>query len=150
MESRDRKNTGGKPEELQTSTLKRLVLRLSTFLKYGTSSGISLGVDYGLFVLLHWLGLSILLSTYGARACSSCVNFILNRNGVFRSGGDYRLQFIQYVLLVILSSTVSGLAVTFLAARFQVMPVILKFCVETVLFFFNYFIQKKIIFRSRD
>lgn len=149
MMDQETPTTEEKAAESQKSPARTLLARLSTLLKYGTSSGISFLVDYGLFALLNWLGLSIMVSTYAARACSSTVNFLLNRNKVFESSGDYRKQFIGYVLLVIFSSTVSGLAVTFLAARISLLPVILKFFVETVLFFFNYFVQKLVIFRSR-
>ena len=120
----------------------------STILKYGASSGISLLVDYGLFALLHWLGLSIMISTYAARACSCVVNFALNRNGVFRSEGSVPKQFLLYILLVILSATISGLAVTYLYAHLPLPAIVLKFCVECVLFFGNYLIQKKLIFRE--
>ena len=120
----------------------------STLLKYGVSSAASLLVDYGLFALLHWLGCSIMVSTYAARACSCVVNFILNRNGVFRSSGRPGRQFILYILLVICTATVSGLAVTFLAARLPLPAIVLKFFVEVILFFANYLIQKKFIFRD--
>lgn len=120
----------------------------STIVKYGLSSGISFLVDYGMFALLLWMGLPIMISTYGARACSCVVNFILNRSTVFRSGGDPARQFILYILLVIASATISGLVVTWLYAQTHVHPVILKFCVEVVLFFANYLIQKHLIFRK--
>lgn len=125
-----------------------LDLLRSTILKYGLSSGISFLVDYGLFALLLWLGLPIMVSTYGARACSCVVNFLLNRNGVFRSEGSYARQFIQYILLVIISATISGLAVTYLVKAIPLPAVVLKFFVEMILFFMNYFVQKKLIFRD--
>ena len=120
----------------------------STILKYGISSLVSLLVDYGMFALLLWFDLSIMVSTYGARACSCIVNFVLNRNGVFRSAGNPASQFVMYILLVILSATLSGCAVTFLSARLPLPAIVLKFFVEVLLFFGNYLIQKKIIFRS--
>ncbi|MBQ9016209.1 MAG: GtrA family protein [Firmicutes bacterium] len=121
----------------------------STILKYGISSILSFLVDYGVFALVLQLGQSILVSTYIARACSCVVNFALNRNGVFRSCGHPLRQFLQYILLVILSSTVSGLAVTFLTAHLPLPTIVLKFCVECVLFFANYLIQKKLIFHDK-
>ena len=130
------------PMEKLTAFLK------STIMKYGASAGISFLVDYGLFALLYYCGLSIMVSTYAARACSCVVNFILNRQGVFQSQGSPALQFAQYILLVIISSTISGLAVTFLSARLPVTPVLLKLGVEIVLFFMNYLVQKKLIFRK--
>lgn len=120
----------------------------STILKYGVSSVISFLVDYCLFALLIWLDRSIMVSTYTARACSCLVNFALNRNGVFRSDGNPVWQFVQYILLVIASATVSGLAVTFLSARLPLPVIVLKFFVEVLLFFGNYLIQKNLIFRG--
>ena len=124
-----------------------LTLLKSTLMKYGVSSVISLLVDYGMFALLLHAGLSIMLSTYIARACSCVVNFLLNRNGVFRSEGNPAVQFIGYIALVALSATISGLAVTFLTAHLRLPAIVCKFCVEAVLFFMNYIIQKKLIFR---
>lgn len=120
----------------------------STLLKYGVSSIVSFVVDYGLFALLTGLHCSIMASTYIARACSCVVNFALNRNGVFQSGGNPVRQFVLYILLVICAATVSGLAVTFLAARLPLPAIALKFFVEVILFFANYLIQKKFIFRD--
>ena len=129
--------------------MKRLTAFLkSTLLKYGVSSVLSFIVDYGMFALLIALNCSIMVSTYTARACSCVVNFLLSRNGVFRSGGDPVRQFIQYILLVICAATVSGLAVTFLAAHLPLPAIVLKFFVEVILFFANYLVQKKFIFRD--
>lgn len=119
----------------------------STILRYGASAGISFLVDYGMFALLYWLGLSIMVSTYAARACSCVVNFALNRSGVFRAEGSIPRQFILYILLVVFSATVSGLAVTALTEHLPIPAIVLKFGVECVLFFFNYLVQKKFIFR---
>ena len=121
----------------------------SSLTRYGIAAGLSFLVDYGLFALLCWLGASIMVSTYAARACSCVVNFLLNRNGVFRSSGQPLRQFVLYILLVICAATVSGLAVTFLTARLPLPAIALKFCVECVLFFANYLIQKKFIFRDK-
>ena len=121
----------------------------STILKYGLSSGVSFLVDYGLFTLLYWLGLPIMIATYAARACSCVVNFQLNKGVVFRAGGNPAKQFVLYILLVIVSATVSGLAVTGLYALTQVHPALLKFCVDVVLFFGNYLVQKHLIFREK-
>ncbi len=152
MSSQSEEKSKGRPEGCgdarQTAGADSALPRLTTLLKYGMSAGISFVVDYGLFILLLHAGLSIMLSTYIARACSCIVNFLLNRNGVFRSSGNYLRQLIQYLLLVIAAATVSGLAVTFLTARFPVPAPAAKFCVEVILFFINYLVQKKLIFRA--
>lgn len=147
---------------------KLIAILHSTILKYGASSVISFLVDYGIFALLYYGlpllgglfsdgpfsgalfsgGVSILTATYVARACSCVVNFILNRNGVFASNGNIAGQFIQYIALVAISATISGLAVTFLTARLPFPAIVIKFCVEAVLFFLNYLVQKKLIFRQ--
>lgn len=126
--------------------IRAFLRRIATLIRYGMSAGISFLVDYGLFALLLWAGASIMVSTYAARACSCIVNFLLNRSGVFRSSGDPVKQFAAYIALVIAASTVSGLAVTFLAARSPLSPVLLKLFVEIVLFFINYFVQRQFIF----
>ena len=67
------------------------------FLKYSASSVVCFLLDYGLFTLLNAVllrdmadGARELIATYGARIVSAVVNFLLNRNLVFRDASDPR------------------------------------------------------------
>ena len=69
--------------------------KIGSFLRFSASSGLCFLLDYGLFTLLNAVILSgmedgarELCATYGARAVSAVVNFLLNRNVVFRDASS--------------------------------------------------------------
>ena len=68
----------------------KLIKQYQTFIKYMISAGISFILDLGLFTLFNILlktnlsSKSILVATILARAISSFINYLLNRNRVFK------------------------------------------------------------------
>lgn len=119
-------------------------------LKYSAASVLSLLIDYGVFVILVLWETSIIRATYIARACSSIANFLINRSVVFRNKGDIRFQFIKYILLAVASATVSGVIVNLLYSYAGIYPAVCKIVVDTVLFFLNYYIQRKFVFTKEE
>ena len=104
-----------------------------------------------MFIIAGACGAPIMLATYIARACSCLVNFTLNKNIVFKGEGNTGKQLIKYLALVVVSGTISGWAVTNLARLLpMVAPVIIKIPVETILYLFNYTIQRVFIFKSKE
>lgn len=123
----------------------------SVLLKYSTSSIVSALVDYLIFAIGIHFGLSIIIATYVARAVSCIFNFTLNKKLVFKSKGSATSQFIKYIALVIFSGTLSGLGITYLYRLMpKIWPVIIKVPVELILYVFNYFVQKKLIFKNSE
>ncbi len=116
-------------------------------IKYSLSSALSVIVDYAFFCLFLWLGWSIPFSTYGARAISSVANFYVNRSFVFSKKGNLVRHIALYYTQVLISATISAGAVYVLSEILSGYEVICKMLVDTALFFFNYYVQKKIIFK---
>ena len=58
---------------------------------------------------------------------------------------------VKYLILVVISGTISGWAVTHLAALLpMIAPVIIKVPVEIILYLFNYTVQRAFIFKSKE
>jgi len=151
-------------EDKQNSTSHFRVVRDSvriyaTLLKFAGSSFISFLVDYGLFNLFVFLAslialpwadtYDILAANIAARVFSGCVNYYLNCRYVFgrkptwRSAGEYFLL----ALLVLAVNT----GVLYLWGMIPGMPVaICKLLTEICVFFGNYLVQKKIIFKKKN
>lgn len=105
------------------------------------------------FALLPLLGLSgdtaIQISGYLARLVSSPLNFVLNRNFVFKFKQDTGKTALKYALLCIVTITLSNLGVSLLdhlhifIGGFAFIP---KILMDTLLYLVNYRIQNKWIF----
>lgn len=113
--------------------------------KYMCSSLLSVAMDYAVFFLLACYSEHIFLLTYAGRVCSSVLNFLLNKKIVFGAEGKMLTQALMYFLLVFLSGTISAAAVS---ALYSVSGQLFlsKVIVETILFFFNFYVQKNMIF----
>ena len=131
---------------------------LGNFLLYASSSVICFLVDNGVanllrFALLPLLGLrgdtAIQISGYLARLVSSPLNFVLNRNFVFKFKQDTGKTALKYALLCIVTITLSNLGVSLLdhlhifIGCFAFIP---KILMDTLLYLVNYRIQNKWIF----
>jgi putative flippase GtrA len=115
--------------------------------KYSMSSMASFALDYGLFLLLHFVTGNLAISSYCSRAISLSFNYQANKNIVFRYENKSKLLFLRYLLLCLFSITVSYLAVSYLKTM-RVNLLFSKLIVESILFFFNFYIQKKWIFKN--
>ncbi|MDR2008387.1 MAG: bifunctional glycosyltransferase family 2/GtrA family protein [Alphaproteobacteria bacterium] len=116
-------------------------------LKYSMSSLVSFLVDYWLFLFLHFFTQGILIPSYVARAVSLGINYQANKNIVFRYKGKSKFLFLKYLALVLFSITVSYLAVSYLVS-IHVKIWWAKLFVEIALFFFNFYVQKRYIFKK--
>ncbi len=126
------------------------------FIKYLFSSGISFVLDLTLFTIFKFIlknnfGAYILFATIIARVISSFINYLLNRNAVFKSdkkGSTDKESLIKYYALVIIQMFVSGTLVTILHDNINIDETIIKIPVEVVLFVINFFVQKVFIFNN--
>ena len=129
-----------------------------SFLKYSASSVTCFLLDYGLFTLLNAVllrnmadGARELIATYGARIVSAVVNFLLNRNMVFRDTSDPRRAAVRYTLLAVAQAAVSALlvyAVRRLTGSSALMETAIKVPVDVGLFLASYQIQKRWVFKA--
>ena len=122
----------------------------SRLLRYSVASLLSVLMEFLIFTVLVHGGLRILFATYAARACSCVFNFSLNRKLVFKEKGHIGAQFVKYLTLVVVSSTLSGVFVTLLDRLVSGVVVLLKMVVDTALYFMNYYVQKNWVFRKKN
>ena len=151
-------------EDRQNSTSHFRVVRDSvriyaTLLKFAGSSFISFLVDYGLFNLFVFLAslialpwadtYDILAANIAARVFSGCVNYYLNCRYVFGRKPSWKSAG-EYLLLALLVLAVNS-GVLYLWDLIPGMPVaICKLLTEICVFFGNYVVQKKIIFKKKN
>jgi len=116
------------------------------FARFSLSSVLSALLDYAVFYLLYKAGLRVALSIFFARLASVIFNYLVVRNLVFFSRRKATQSFLQYILLVIFSGTMTWLMIRWLAPLLKGDVLMAKIFAESVLFFFNYFVQKTFIF----
>jgi len=132
---------------------------LSRVTKYALSSFISFIVDIGLFwITIRFFGnllgaWAIPVCTAFARVVSSFVNFNVNRTLVFERNRSFGRQMLYYYILAAIQMAVSAsllwLISQLLSAGYSAgMITLLKATVDTILFFFSYYIQRKWVFRK--
>lgn len=125
----------------------------ATLLKYGFSGIFSAVLDYLVFTLLFLFSGRIALSTYAARAVSLSLNFAFNKKIVFGHVSPSRKQTLnclwRYILLCIVSATLSFLLVWQLNELVGLPVLVGKILVEVLLFFMNFVIQRKWVFKTR-
>ena len=128
--------------------------------KYALSSILSFGVDLvSFYALVNLLGgylhtdrgNVIFFSTIIARALSSSVNFLLNKNIVFRSAvKDLRKAALKYYTLCGASVILSGFLVSLLVGAASIQSAffttLVKVAADSLLFIMNYHIQKKWVY----
>ena len=129
-----------------------------SFLKYSASSVICFLLDYGLFTVLNAValrgmadGVRELAATYGARIISAAVNFLLNRNLVFKDASSPGRAAVRYTLLAVAQAAVSALlvyAVRRLTGSSALMETVIKVPVDVALFLASYQIQKRWVFKA--
>ena len=152
-------------EYRQKESLKATLFK---FVKFLVASGTATALDLALFyVLRQWVlpalwpdGLpafpplisdgSILVATAVARVCSATVNFLLNKNFVFRLKGQ-KNSLIKYIFLCVCVMIADAALVGWLSSLLPQAPsafvtTLLKAGVDTVLFIVNFFIQKAWVF----
>lgn len=95
---------------------------------------------------------AVLISTYGARVCSAFLNFNLNRSLVFNGKGGYGKTLLRYALLAVCQAFVSAQLVAWLSALAVggagILTTLIKFGVDTLLFFLSFRIQQNWVFRK--
>ncbi len=147
-------------------------LILTGFFKFISSSLIATLIDLGIFSIVNSYVLQYLMSeskveffgeklsarflvaTAIARVCSSIVNFMLNKNFVFRLQKS-KGALARYIILVICVLIVSSLSVSVISNWLNIAPnsvlnTLVKAIVDTILFFLNFRIQKNWVFAQNQ
>lgn len=128
---------------------KELLNKYNMFIKYIFVAGISFVIDIGLFNVFNVIFVNkIIISTILARIISSFINYLLNRDRVFKSNEKNSKTIIKYYALVVVQMLISALVVDNLYALLKINATLIKVPVEFILFVCNYLIQKLFIFKK--
>lgn len=119
-------------------------------LKYILSSLFSFIVDYGVFVLMNIsFPQQLMGSVFVARAISSLVNFLINRNLVFRQKGAATNAFFGYYILVVIIMVTNYGLIKLLSGNLNLSVYWAKLIADTILYFVAFRIQRDFIFRKK-
>ena len=124
--------------------------KYETFIKYVFVAGISFVIDICLFTLFNnilKIDTKIVIATILARIISSFINYLLNRDKVFKSDENKIKTAIKYYMLVVIQMFISALLVDNLYKIIKIDATFIKIPVELILFVCNYLIQKVLIFK---
>ncbi len=117
-------------------------------LRFSMSSLFSFLVDISLFQLfLNMQVENIMIASYSARVISVVVNYLLNKNKVFRVKEKSKFILFKYLLLCVIQITISAVLVK---GFYHLLPfniTVLKVIIDTLLFFASFYIQRKWVFR---
>lgn len=128
--------------------LKELVKKYEMFIKYIFVAGISFVIDIVFFSLFKFIFIgNIIVATILARVISSFINYLLNKDKVFKSNEKNSKTIIKYYVLVVIQMLVSAFAVDNLYKLIHINATLIKIPVEFILFVCNYLIQKILIFK---
>ncbi len=126
--------------------------------KYIFSSLASSVIDLAIFSIVSALvynkcedSLRILLATVVARIISSLFNFLFNRKAVFKANNNFGSAMMRYYVLCVCQLMVSyGLVyvITSLFGLGQVMTVVTKGVIDTILFMISFYIQRIWVFKK--
>ena len=143
-------------------------LLLGSFLRYSAVSILSFLIDYLVLSILMFrvfrdrpditlLGIPFsfkaLVATPIARLCSAPVNFLLNRDYVFRGGRDKGAAGRYIVLAVgalIVTTLVFGFLDHFLGHSAPALHILLKIVIDTAMYVVNYRIQRAWVFPPKE
>lgn len=121
------------------------------FFKYILFALISFLIDILFFTIFNIIfNNKIILATILARIISSFINYLLNKNIVFKSKEKTVTTIIKYYCLVIVQMLISALLVKYIYNVVTINASIIKVPVDLIIFICNYLIQKIFIFKERD
>lgn len=130
--------------------IQQLIKKYEMFIKYILVAGISFLIDIVLFTIFNKIfnfNFKIILATILARVVSSFVNYLLNRDKVFKSDENKIKTAVKYYILVVIQMFVSAFLVDNLYKLININATLIKVPVELFLFICNYIIQKVFIFK---
>lgn len=118
-----------------------------TFFKYILASTSSFIIDILLFTIFNKYLLNVVIATIIARIISSLYNYFVNAKVVFKKAN--KSSIFKYFILVLVQMFVSAYSVKYLTILLRINSTLIKVVVDLIIFIVNYYIQKKLIFRSK-
>jgi len=83
---------------------------------------------------------------YIAGSCSARINFTINRKKIFKGNDNLLGQLVWYFILAVFSATISGILVLYIS----IPSAYIKIIIETILYFWNYYIQRIFAFAKTN
>ncbi|MBR4461682.1 MAG: GtrA family protein [Erysipelotrichaceae bacterium] len=125
-----------------------------SFVRFAASALGSCLVDFSVFQIMLLLtkdrfpAVYIMASTCVAKIASGLFNYVINKTLVFKNRKNDVSSVWKYLMLWATLMFLSGSIVGILYQMTGAPEVLLKAITDTLLFFFSYFIQKKLIFKQ--
>lgn len=125
-------------------------------IKFASSSLLSFGIDFVLFLVLvqltsSWeLMASVMFANIVARVVSASVNFSVNRRLVFTHTTSFAKGALRYFLLACGILVGNTFLLTFLTSVVGIQPSVAKIITEITLFILSYVVQKKVVFVHQE
>jgi putative flippase GtrA len=116
-------------------------------LRFGAASLVSAVVDNVIFYLVFRASGFIALAQLTARCFSVLFNYALVRSSVFRSIQPHGFLLPRYLALVTLNALLSYAGIRLITASSHISVPIAKMLAETLLFLFNFALQRAWVFR---
>lgn len=139
---------------------KVMAKHMMTMIKFALSSLVATVIDLSVFYFVFRAlvgpeaGYAELAATVVARVVSSFVNFNLNKSTVFGKEGSYRKTLLRYYCVAVPQMLLSALFVTLindlLGNALPIYTTLIKICVDAVLFFASYKLQKSWVFKKEE
>lgn len=129
-------------------TFKDSLLVYKEIMKFSLSSFSSFIIDYLLYVLFIFLFNNILFSNILSRLISASINYKINKRLVFNSHEKNYKTIFQYFSLVLIILALNTIVLNILVRYIFINKFFAKLLTEVILFFVNWFIQKKYIFKK--
>lgn len=117
--------------------------------QFALSSILSFVLDYTLYAFQIFIGAKLVTANVVARVISAGFNFFVNKKIVFQSNQSIFKELVGYVLLASCSLTLNTIILMGLSYGLGISPLIGKIFTEVGMFFFNWFVQKKVIFGQK-
>ena len=115
--------------------------------KFSLSSIISFIIDYSFFSIFSLFISNLSICNILARIISSVFNFTMNRKYVFNSNNSLYKSALSYFILAIIVIILNTLFLNLFVYKLMFNKFIAKIVVEIIMFIFNYFVQRRVIFK---
>lgn len=127
--------------------LRRIWKKISHFIGYSATSISSVLIDYAVFSAAIFFGGTALMALILGRVCSFVYNFTILQTFVSHGSSAIQRSLPRYLLLTVFSTAAAYLIMSWVRAQSGLPIILVKAIVESVLFFFNYFVSRFWVFR---
>lgn len=119
-----------------------------TLLRFSLASMLAAVIDNATFYLMLKYSPSLALAQIVARSSSVGFNYTANRNAVFTLYERHRVLFPKYIVLVGISGLASYVLIRIFTATLLLGTLPAKVTAESIMFVFNFVVQRDVIFRK--